>query len=284
MDIAPRGRRCFSAALALACIVVASALLVAAFASSSPSQASPSAAPSLSSGGFGLDSIDGVAVPRPVKPAFTPSTPVLLPTSDKLARWAFVRFAVPARSEPRMDAHVVAIVSKRTPEGTSNIVLVLERKTDKTGRLWIHIRLPVLPNNLTAWIPRSALGGYGVVRTHLVVDLDRLTATLYRNRREIFRADVGVGQGAWPTPKGQFYIRNKLTGYSSPMYGPLAFGTSARSGVLTDWPAGGYVGIHGTDRPKLLPGRVSHGCIRLRNQAILRLAELMPVGTPLTIR
>jgi lipoprotein-anchoring transpeptidase ErfK/SrfK len=54
--------------------------------------------------------------------------------------------------------------------------------------------------------------------------------------------------------------------------------------VLTDWPAGGFVGIHGTNRPELLPGRVSHGCIRMRNQDILRLARLLPVGTPLTIR
>ncbi len=266
-------------------MLVGSALLVGAFTSRSTSPwGSASAAPSRSSAGSGLDRIHGVAVPGPVKPAFAPSTPVLLPTSDKLARWALVRFAVPARSEPRMDAHVVANVSKRTPEGTSNIVLVLGRKTDETGRLWIHVRLPVLPNNLTAWIPRSAVGGYGVVRTHLVVDLERLTATLYRNRREIFRAEVGVGRAAWPTPKGEFYIRNKLTGYSSPMYGPVAFGTSARSDVLTDWPAGGYIGIHGTDEPGLLPGRVSHGCIRLRNPAILRLAELMPVGTPLTIQ
>jgi hypothetical protein len=266
-------------------VLIASVLVVGAFTSRSPSShGSPSAAASLPSERFGLDSIQGVAVPGPVKPAFVPSTPVLLPVSDRLARWALVRVAVPARSEPRTDAHVVATVAKRTPEGTSNIVLVLGRKTDETGRLWIHIRLPVLPNHLTAWIPRSALGGYGVVGTHLIVDLERLTATLYRNRRQIFRADIGGGQGAWPTPKGQFYIRNKLTGYSSPMYGPLAFGTSARSNVLTDWPAGGYIGIHGTDRPELLPGRVSHGCIRLRNADILRLAELMPVGTPLTIR
>jgi hypothetical protein len=266
-------------------VLIASVLVVGALTSRSPSShGSPSAAASLSSEGFHLDSIQGVAVPGPVKPAFVPSTPILLPTSDKLARWAFVRVAVPARSEPRTDAHVVATVAKRTPEGTSNVVFVLGRKTDETGRLWIHIRLPVLPNNLTAWIPRSALGGYGVVRTHLIVDLERLTATLYRNRRQIFRADIGGGQGAWPTPKGQFYIRNKLTGYSSPMYGPLAFGTSARSNVLTDWPAGGYIGIHGTDRPELLPGRISHGCIRLRNADILRLAELMPVGTPLTIQ
>lgn len=79
-------------------------------------------------------------------------------------------------------------------------------------------------------------------------------------------------------------IRNELTRYASAFYGPVAFGTTARSAVLTDWPAGGFVGIHGTDAPGLIPGRVSHGCIRMRNHDIRRLATLMPVGTPLTIR
>jgi lipoprotein-anchoring transpeptidase ErfK/SrfK len=79
-------------------------------------------------------------------------------------------------------------------------------------------------------------------------------------------------------------IRSELTRYASPFYGPVAFGTTARSAVLTDWPGGGFVGIHGTNEPQLIPGRVSHGCIRLRNADILRLAVLMPVGPPLTIR
>jgi lipoprotein-anchoring transpeptidase ErfK/SrfK len=63
----------------------------------------------------------------------------------------------------------------------------------------------------------------------------------------------------------------------------VAFGTSARSPQATDWPAGGFVGIHGTDQPDLIPGRISHGCIRLRNPDIVRLGHLMPVGTPITI-
>jgi lipoprotein-anchoring transpeptidase ErfK/SrfK len=54
--------------------------------------------------------------------------------------------------------------------------------------------------------------------------------------------------------------------------------------VLTDWPDGGYVGVHGTDRPDLIPGQISHGCIRMSNSDIVRLGRLMPVGTPLTIR
>jgi hypothetical protein len=210
--------------------------------------------------------------------------PRLLSASPAEALWAPVRRATAVRREPAATAPPVGHLSTRTPEDTTNIVSVLGRKEDAGGRLWVHIRLPVLPNGTTGWIPREALGGYGVARTHLVVDLRRLTATLFRDRRPIFHAPVGVGKPASPTPKGEFYIRDQLTSYASPFYGPLAFGTSARSSTLTDWPAGGFIGIHGTNEPQLLPGRVSHGCIRLRNPDILRLARLMPVGTPLTIR
>jgi len=73
-------------------------------------------------------------------------------------------------------------------------------------------------------------------------------------------------------------------GFGDPLYGPVAFGTSARSAVLTDWPDGGFVGIHGTNEPALIPGHISHGCVRLRNQDIVALSRLMPVGTPVTIR
>jgi lipoprotein-anchoring transpeptidase ErfK/SrfK len=100
----------------------------------------------------------------------------------------------------------------------------------------------------------------------------------------VFQAPVGIGRPVSPTPRGEFYVRNKLTRFDDVFYGPVAFGTNARSAVLTDWPDGGFVGVHGTNRPALIPGRVSHGCIDLRNADLLRLARLMPVGTPLTIR
>ena len=110
-----------------------------------------------------------------------------------------------------------------------------------------------------------------------------MTATLKRDGKPVFRTRVGVGRPQWPTPHGEFYVRDKLTRFGNPFYGPIAFGTSARSAVLTDWPGGGFVGVHGTNEPGILPGHVSHGCIRMRNSAILRLAQLMPVGTPLTV-
>ena len=200
-----------------------------------------------------------------------------------MSLWAPVVRAASVRSRPGPGAPVVTRLPTRTPEGTANNVLVLERQ-ERAGRLWIRARLSILPNNRTGWVPRGVLGGYVSVNTQLLIDRRRLRATLVRAGRPVFRAPIGIGNAQWPTPAGHFYIRNRLTKYGSPFYGPVAFGTSARSAVLTDWPAGGFVGIHGTNRPDLLPGRVSHGCIRLRNEDILRLAELMPVGTPVTIR
>jgi lipoprotein-anchoring transpeptidase ErfK/SrfK len=79
--------------------------------------------------------------------------------------------------------------------------------------------------------------------------------------KPLFWAPVGIGKPSWPTPAGEFYGRNRLRGFKIVFYGPLAFGTSARSSVLTDRPAGGFVGIHSTDRRELLPGLVSRGCI-----------------------
>jgi lipoprotein-anchoring transpeptidase ErfK/SrfK len=223
------------------------------------------------------------ALPLPIAPAFTPGQPQPLPAMPYLSRWAPVRVAATARRNPDPRSAAVARVASATPEGTTNIVLVLGRRTDRAGRLWVKASLATLPNGRAGWLPRWALGGYGTVQTRLVVDLRRLTATLLRRGRPVFRARIGVGRPEWPTPRGEFYVRNRLTRFAGPTYGPLAFGTSARSAHLTDWPDGGFIGIHGTDQPQLIPGRVSHGCIRMRNADIVALGRLMPIGTPLTI-
>jgi lipoprotein-anchoring transpeptidase ErfK/SrfK len=49
----------------------------------------------------------------------------------------------------------------------------------------------------------------------------------------------------------------------------------------------GQVGLHGTNQPELLRAhrsrRVSHGCVRMRNDHARTLARLLPVGTPVDI-
>jgi lipoprotein-anchoring transpeptidase ErfK/SrfK len=230
------------------------------------------------------DASSGVAaLPATPAPALHIDKAEPLSSQRFVTRWTVVRRAAPAYTAPSPRAPVVAEVKGYAPEGTPNLVPVLGTEARSDG-LWVKVRLPALPNGSTGWVRRRSLGPYESVNTHLVVDRARLRATLSRAGKIVFGAPVGIGTDASPTPAGDFNVRSKLTRYASPFYGPIAFGTTARSDVLTDWPGGGFVGIHGTNEPQLLPGRVSHGCIRLRNRDILRLAQLMPVGTRITIR
>jgi hypothetical protein len=203
---------------------------------------------------------------------------------NHVSRWAYVLRRVNARRQPAASARSVGVLRGVTPEGETNLVLAYAARRDAEQQLWIRVPLSALPNGKSGWVPRNTLGDLHIVRTHLLIDRARQTAVLLSEGHPIFRTRVGVGQPRWPTPRGEFYVRVRLEHFTDPMYGPVAFGTNARQPWLTDWPNGGVVGIHGTDAPQLLPGRVSHGCIRLRNAAMLRLARLMPLGTPVSIR
>ncbi len=44
----------------------------------------------------------------------------------------------------------------------------------------------------------------------------------------------------------------------------------------------GYA-LHGTNQPETVDRAVSHGCVRLRNEAVARLYAMVPVGTPVDI-
>ena len=222
-------------------------------------------------------------VPLPVR-AVPPPRPTTyrLSGAGSISRWASVLRSVTARVAPSSTARAITTLSTTTSDGTNNLVLLLDSWVHGSS-VWVRVRLPILPNNSTGWVPRSALGTFNEVNTHLYIDRGLMTAVLYKAGKLVFRRRVGVGKPYWPTPRGEFYVRDRLSGFSDPFYGPLAFGTSARSAVLTDWPGGGFVGIHGTSMPWILPGRVSHGCVRLKNSDILLLGRLMPVGTPVTI-
>lgn len=209
----------------------------------------------------------------PAAPARTLSRPGVL------SRWAFVERRAPARARPSRHARELGRLPLRTEDGTDDLVLALAARGG-----WVRVRLPTRPNGRTGWVRREALGAWHVTRDLLRVDRRRLTVTLVRSGRTIFRAPIGVGKASTPTPAGSFYVIDRLVPrHPGGPYGPLAFGTSAHSNTLTDWPRGGVIGIHGTDQPALVPGRPSHGCIRLRNDDIRALGRLLSPGTPVRI-
>lgn len=201
-----------------------------------------------------------------------------------VSRYAFVDRPATVRAAPGPHARRLGRLATRTPDGTDELVLALVRRTAGDGRVWVRVRTPLLPAGTVGWVPRSALGAYHRVDTWLRVDRAALRVRLVRRGRTVLTAPIAVGAAATPTPGGRFYVRDHLTQLPpGGVYGPQAFGTSARSERVTDWPGGDVVGLHGTNDPNNVPGRVSHGCIRLRNADLARLARLMPVGTPVTI-
>jgi lipoprotein-anchoring transpeptidase ErfK/SrfK len=149
---------------------------------------------------------------------------------------------------------------------------------------WVRVFLPLRPNGSSGWIRRSQVR---VLRNdyRVRVELGRHRLSVWRRGRLVMRRPVGVGQSGTPTPVGRYYVVELIqTDDPQGSYGPYAFGLSAHSDVLKRFDGGdGQVGIHGTNYPQGLGTDVSHGCIRIGNDAIVRLAKTLPLGTPVTI-
>ena len=110
--------------------------------------------------------------------------------------------------------------------------------------------------------------------------------TLIRSRdgERIARDKVAVGKASTPTTPGRFFVWARV-GYAdtSGPYGNFALGLSGFSRVITDWPGGGRMAIHGTADQSLAGEDVSNGCIRVFNPLMSKLIDV-PMGTTVIIR
>jgi lipoprotein-anchoring transpeptidase ErfK/SrfK len=171
-------------------------------------------------------------------------------------------------------------LAKRDERGTQRAFLVRSRWQN-----WIKVSLPTRPNGSTGWVRRRAVELYKN-RYRLVVRLKKHELQLWKERKLMASYPVAVGTRWTPTPRGMFYVVELLKPRSPHgAYGPYSFGLSAHSNVLKRFAGGdGRVGLHGTNQPWLIGSDVSHGCIRLKNPAIRRLAKILPLATPVLVR
>jgi hypothetical protein len=202
-----------------------------------------------------------------------------------LTRWANPNGRDSILARPRRGSAVLGRLRVTTEDGLPDVALVL--RSQRTGdAVWLKVRAPggrSRPAGIVGWVARDALAGLRHVNTSLEVDRRALRATLRRRGRVVWSSPIGIGARGTPTPGGRFFIRERLhPGAPGGIYGPVAFGTSAYA-QISDWPGGSVVGIHGTNQPELIPGRPSHGCVRVPNAAMLRLSRLLDIGTPLRI-
>lgn len=220
---------------------------------------------------------------EPLELLQTPGDQIKLSDEKRITRWVHAQATVKIRRSPKKSSSSITRLRFRTEDRLPEVYLVLSARMDSAGQRWVRLRIPKRPNGKTGWVLDEMVSQLYIVRTQLVIDRKKLRATLYKRGKKIMSARVGIGKKRTPTPRGKFWIRERLQDLrGNSIYGPWAFGTSAYSG-LSDWPGGGVVGIHGTNQPGLIPGRISHGCVRMNNRDIRKLARLMPIGTPVSV-
>jgi lipoprotein-anchoring transpeptidase ErfK/SrfK len=166
-----------------------------------------------------------------------------------------------------------------TRDGVPLVFLVRSRAPG-----WEQVRLPVRPNGSTGWVRDRAVT-LALDPYRVQVSLSKPLVIVWNGSRVVAEERAGVGRSVLPTPHGTYYLVELLK-QPDPygLYGPYAFGLSAFSNVLFSFGGGpGEIGMHGTNNPSALGTDVSHGCIRISNDGITKLALLLPLGTPVQI-
>ncbi len=151
---------------------------------------------------------------------------------------------------------------------------------------WAAVPTFLVPNGRRAWVHIDRRT-FAVRRTrwHLAADLSARKLTVMHGDERARTLRVAIGAPATPTPPGTYAITDKLPGGPfGASYGCCILALSGHQPKVRTGPIDGRLAIHGTDRPDLVGGRVSQGCLRARNADVRWLMRTVPVGTQLTIR
>lgn len=166
---------------------------------------------------------------------------------------------------------------------TATVPLVL--LATRVEQDWLQVSLPLRPNGSSGWVRRSDV----TTRTHrwwIQVSLAAFRLRVFHADQVKFDVSVAVATEDAPTPGGSYYLTELLRSPDPDgPYGPYAYGLSGFSDTYTSFNGGsGQLGIHGTNEPGKIGTRVSHGCIRLRNDDIVAMVHLgLPLGTPVEV-
>lgn len=219
--------------------------------------------------------------------ADTSSAPVSIAPSASPSR-----FALPKRASLVATATIAKVAVRHSPAGPlhwsltnpNSIGAPLVFHVVGQRGLWWKVQLPARPNGVLGWVSAADVN----IETDpysVVASLSKHQLTVVDAGRVLMRLRIGVGRPSAPTPTGKFYLTELLQANNPHgAYGPYAYGTSAYSNVFSEFEGGpGQIGVHGTNDPSSIGRDVSHGCIRLHNADMARLAGVVPAGTPITI-
>jgi lipoprotein-anchoring transpeptidase ErfK/SrfK len=124
---------------------------------------------------------------------------------------------------------------------------------------------------------------------HLVLKLGQRQVYVYRGEKVLAKYPVAIGRPSAPTPTGSFQVFEMVVNpaWQSPWTGEVeAPGPDGSLGLR--WIgftrlSGGVIGFHGTPNVASIGRAVSHGCVRMRNEDVVKLFAQIKVGTPVRV-
>lgn len=169
-------------------------------------------------------------------------------------------------------------------------LLVIGRDRAVDGRCWVQVRLPWRPNGSAGWINADKIA-LEQTPWRIVVSTSRRTLTLFRAGTVVRTVSVVVGKPSTPTPDGLFAVWWAIPWHPEDFLGSWVLDLTAHSDALQQFDGGdGTVAIHGRGGASLqdpLGTANSHGCIRLSNDTIDQLVQMIGPsrlpGTPVQI-
>lgn len=129
-----------------------------------------------------------------------------------------------------------------------------------------------------------------LIATRLVLSLKERKVYAYQDDQVIASYPVAIGKKGWETPSGNFEVIQMVENpqWKNPWNGQVsAPGANSPLGLrwIGFWTDGkNYIGFHGTPGEHVMGQAVSHGCVRMRNQDVTALYELVKMGIPVIVQ
>lgn len=124
---------------------------------------------------------------------------------------------------------------------------------------------------------------------HLRLSLSDRKVYVYRGETLETSYPVAIGRPGWETPTGEFEVFSQIVdpGWTNPLTDEVvAPGPNNPLGDrwIAFWTDGvNSIGFHGTPNRESVGQAASHGCIRMYNEDVRELYEIVALGTPVTV-
>jgi hypothetical protein len=212
-------------------------------------------------------------------------------TTERPVITAWVGALTETQAHHRLDPRGTWPSLEVTVEPGDNLTFIRKRLVAEHPELLICTGQMERINRLGRYIQPGEVLRVPTDRARVIVDLGE-RVLLYLLGDEVAAAwAVGIGQDGEGTPVGVFEVGEKERNPSWFPKGeamvPFGHQDNPLGTRWIAWYSGGRktgYGIHGTNDPEGVGGRVSRGCVRMHDGEVELLFDLLPLGAEITVR